>query len=92
MTVGGEKSGGHFLLAGSDEAIASLGPQSVNFFCKINYYLLVLIVLIFNYRVASLFEAKGGGRKGRFQGKAARLDKRQEAEKLLREFKLPSSS
>lgn len=31
MTVGGDKNGGHFLLAGSDEAVAKIGPQSVNY-------------------------------------------------------------
>lgn len=42
-------------------------------------------------RVAAVLSAKGGGRKGRFQGKATKLDKRHEAEKLLREFVTTSS-
>ena len=30
VTVGGDKNGGHFLLAGSDEAVGKIGPQSVD--------------------------------------------------------------
>lgn len=35
--------------------------------------------------VAKCLEAKGGGRKGRYQGKAQKLEKRSEAETLIRE-------
>ena len=37
------------------------------------------------YRVAVCLEAKGGGRKGRYQGKAQKLERRNEAEALVRE-------
>ena len=37
-------------------------------------------------RVSALLVGKGGGRKGRYQGKASQLQKRKEAEELLREF------
>lgn len=40
-------------------------------------------------KVATCLEAKGGGRKGRFQGKAQRLEKRSEAETLIREHFKP---
>ena len=32
-----------------------------------------------------LLGGKGGGRKGRYQGKAARLDKKKEVEQMMRE-------
>lgn len=38
-------------------------------------------------QVASLLEGKGGGRKGIYQGKAAALERRVEAYKLIRDFK-----
>jgi len=37
------------------------------------------------HRVAALLEAKGGGRKGRFQGKAAKIEGRNEVSQLLKE-------
>ena len=40
-------------------------------------------------RVLSIFEAKGGGRKGRFQGRATRLENRHKAEELLRGYQQP---
>ena len=38
----------------------------------------------FYIRVAALLEAKGGGRKGRFQGKATKIERRNEVSELLR--------
>ena len=47
-------------------------------------------------RAAAVLEGKGGGRKGRFQGKAARIDRAeqaaQELEKALAEMPQPGSS
>ena len=39
-------------------------------------------------RVSAVMGGKGGGRKGRYQGKASKLEKRGEAETILREFVL----
>ena len=39
----------------------------------------------FIYRVAELVDGKGGGRKGRFQGKANKLSERKAVEKLLQD-------
>ena len=38
------------------------------------------------YRIAAVFEGKGGGKKGRYQGKANTLKTRSSAEDLLKEF------
>ena len=38
----------------------------------------------FIFRVAALLEAKGGGRKGRFQGKATKIERRNEVSELLK--------
>lgn len=35
-------------------------------------------------RVAALLQAKGGGRKGRFQGKATKIEGRNEVSELLK--------
>ena len=37
-------------------------------------------------RVAEILDGKGGGKKGRFQGKANKLSRRAEAEKLLWDY------
>jgi len=42
------------------------------------------IVHITVYRVAQLLDAKGGGKKGRFQGKATKIEGRREVEELLK--------
>ena len=42
------------------------------------------IIIRINNRVAALLEAKGGGRKGKFQGKATKIEKRNEASELLK--------
>ena len=39
-------------------------------------------------RVSVVMGGKGGGRKGRYQGRATKLEKRGEAETILREFVL----
>ena len=41
------------------------------------------IPYISNCRVAELIEGKGAAKKGRYQGKANRLSKKQHAEKLI---------
>lgn len=41
--------------------------------------------MILVFRVAELLEGKGGGRKGRYQGKATKLQARVQVEALLRE-------
>lgn len=38
------------------------------------------------FRVASLLQGKGGGKKGRFQGKVSSLADRDAIEKLLQEY------
>jgi len=38
------------------------------------------------YRIATLLQGKGGGKKGRFQGKASTLKTRNDAEEFLKEF------
>ncbi len=47
--------------------------------------------MLYLAQVAALLEGKGGGRPGRFQGKAARLSARDQAEALLRAALLPGS-
>ena len=37
-------------------------------------------------RIAALLQGKGGGKKGRYQGKASTLKTRNEAEEVLKEF------
>ena len=37
-------------------------------------------------RIMATLEGKGGGRKGRFQGKVTKLEKRGEAEEIVRDF------
>lgn len=46
-------------------------------------YSLISVTL---YRIAAVFEGKGGGKKGRYQGKANTLKTRSSAEDLLKEF------
>ena len=48
----------------------------------------VLCLLALVCRVSAVMGGKGGGRKGRYQGKASKLEKREEAETILREFVL----
>ena len=40
--------------------------------------------IVIDYRVAALLEAKGGGRKGKFQGKAAKIERRNEVSEILK--------
>lgn len=42
--------------------------------------------IVFCFRVAELLEGKGGGKKGRFQGKANKLSGRNAVVKLLQEY------
>ena len=42
--------------------------------------------IVFCFRVAELLEGKGGGKKGRFQGKANKLSGRSAVVKLLQEY------
>ena len=47
-----------------------------------------IIVYFFDlseFRIAEFLEGKGGGRKGRFQGKASKLSGRKAVEKLLQD-------
>jgi misacylated tRNA(Ala) deacylase len=62
VTVGGKKGAGQFLLAGSDEDVATLGPK-----------------------VADFLGGKGGGRKGRYQGKAGRMENCKQALDFVRD-------
>ena len=81
VTVGGEKGAGHFLLAGREEDVTRLGPESVHSVCVCVCVCEVLSL----YRIADVLGGKGGGRKGRYQGKASQLENRKQAENLLRE-------
>lgn len=45
-----------------------------------------LLILSVVCRVSELLEGKGGGKKRRYQGKANRMSKRSEVEKLLQEY------
>ncbi|BFZ22576.1 hypothetical protein BsWGS_25615 [Bradybaena similaris] len=63
ITVGDDKEGGMFILAGSDELLKELGQQ-----------------------ICDLFEGKGAPSKGMFRGKAGKLNTRQKAESLLRDY------
>lgn len=51
-----------------------------------SYLVIIAIQLLYTYnnRVAGLLEAKGGGRKGRFQGKATKIEGRNEVSELLK--------
>ena len=40
----------------------------------------------FCFRIAEILDGKGGGKKGKFQGRANKLSRRSEAEKLLRDY------
>lgn len=42
--------------------------------------------VVFISRIAEILDGKGGGKKGRFQGKASKLSRRAEAEKLLWDY------
>ena len=46
-----------------------------------------IIVVLSTVRVAVLLEGKGGGRKGRYQGKVSSLERRGEAYQLIRDFR-----
>lgn len=48
--------------------------------------LLLLFVLFCSCRIMEVMDGKGGGPKGRVQGKVSKLEKRDEAEKLLRSY------
>ena len=43
-----------------------------------------MLTVVYMCRIAALLEAKGGGRKGRFQGKAAKIEGRNEVSQLLK--------
>ena len=82
VTVGGDKGCGQFLVAGGEKNVSTLGPRynAAEGVKGVNNYIVVLL-----FRVATCLEAKGGGRKGRYQGKAQKLEKRSEAETIIRE-------
>ncbi len=40
---------------------------------------------MFLFRVADIMDGRGGGKKGRFQGKTNKLQNRSEAERVIRE-------
>ena len=83
VTVGGKKGVGQFLLAGNDEDVAALGPKSAG---DVNIAPHNLINCLFsNYRVAEFLGGKGGGRKGRYQGKASRMENSKQAEDYIRD-------
>lgn len=46
----------------------------------------VLVFVPASCRISELLGGKGGGRKGRFQGKATQLQKMAEAEQLMKDF------
>ena len=76
VTVGGDKGSGHFLLAGEERSVSELGP-------KYGYPTLPCCYLFVSLRVAALMDGKGGGRKGRYQGKVGKLEARDQVKTLL---------
>ena len=79
MTVGGKKGAGQFLLAGKDEDVSAVGPKSV-VTCGMKSVCSCVCVC----RVAVILDGKGGGRKGRYQGKVSCIENRHQAEEALR--------
>ena len=53
--------------------------------------MLSFVIIVLWCRVATCLEAKGGGRKGRYQGKAQKLQKRGEAESIIRQHFTPEN-
>lgn len=83
VTVGGEKGVGHFLLAGGEEEVAGLGPKLAvvtNVPESLRNWLHSLFC-----RVAAILGGKGGGRKGRYQGKANHMENHKQAEDIVRQ-------
>lgn len=81
VTVGGDKGVGHFLLAGDEEKVAKLGPKLA--ILDSYHYSNGLSKVLF-CRVASILGGKGGGRKGRYQGKASHIENHMQAEDLVK--------
>ena len=54
-------------------------------------HMFIACCIVYAYRVAGVLGGKGGGRKGRYQGKASHMENRQQAEELVRQKLLPQS-
>ena len=68
-------------MAGNDEALINeIGPR---YSLCLNYYYYYYLFIYF--RVSELLNGKGGGRKGRFQGKGSNMAGRLQVETFLRE-------